>query len=90
MFVTQSSFRRLDTESLFFAFYFQQRKLQQYLAAFELKRRGWEFNYRFMTWIKRELIKETATNGRSVEKMRTYYFDFENEWRIKTSSTMDL
>lgn len=53
-----------------------------------MKKRGWEFNYRFQTWIKREVIKETV-NGRTLEKARTFYFDFENEWKVKTSSTTE-
>ena len=31
-----------------------------------------------------------ASNGKAQEKVRTFYFDFENEWKIKTSSTNDI
>ena len=47
MFLRQSNFYRMDLESLFFSFYYQQGTYQQYLAALELKRRGWEFIIRF-------------------------------------------
>jgi len=50
----QTNFSRFDKESLFFAFYFQQGTYQQYLAALELKKQGWSFNWRFLTWIKKE------------------------------------
>mmetsp|Transcript_27346 Transcript_27346/g.41589 ORF Transcript_27346/g.41589 Transcript_27346/m.41589 type:complete len:89 (+) Transcript_27346:1668-1934(+) len=41
MFARENNFKQLDEESLFFAFYYQQGSYQQYLAALELKRRGW-------------------------------------------------
>ena len=61
------------------------------MAAFELKKRGWEFNYRFQTWTKKQRTKETSQNGRQVfEKIKTYYFDFEHEFKIKASSSNDI
>jgi CCR4-NOT transcription complex subunit 3 len=47
MYNRQSNFQRFDIESLFFAFYYMQGTYQQYLAALELKKRGWEFHIRF-------------------------------------------
>lgn len=44
----------MDLDCLFFAFYYQQGTYQQYLAAQELKSRGWEFQTRFLTWMKKE------------------------------------
>lgn len=33
---------------------------------------------------------QELTNGKQTEKVRTLYFDFENEWRVKVSSTNEL
>lgn len=60
----QSNFQRMDLESLFFAFYYQQGTYQQYLAALELKKRGWEFHIRFQTWIKKEVKEEYSRGGK--------------------------
>jgi CCR4-NOT transcription complex subunit 3 len=85
MYNRQSNFQRFDVESLFFAFYYMQNTYQQFLAAQELKLRGWDFHIRFQTWIKKESHKE-VTRGKSVTKTKTIYFDYENEWRVKTSN----
>jgi hypothetical protein len=37
-------------DTLFFIFYFQTGTLQQYLAARELKRQGWRFHKKYLTW----------------------------------------
>ena len=76
----------MDLESLFFAFYFQQGTYQQYLASQVLKKRGWEFHIRFQTWIKKETIQEYTRGGKAQTKTKTIYFDFENEWKVKTSA----
>lgn len=54
MYNRQSNFIKMDLDCLFFAFYYQQGTYQQYLAAQELKSRGWEFHTRFLTWMKKE------------------------------------
>ena len=64
MYNRQSNFLRMDIESLFFAFYYQQGTYQQYLAALELKKRGWEFHVRFQTWIKKEVTQEYSRGGK--------------------------
>mmetsp|Transcript_9388 Transcript_9388/g.15827 ORF Transcript_9388/g.15827 Transcript_9388/m.15827 type:complete len:111 (-) Transcript_9388:149-481(-) len=85
MFSRQLHFQKLDLDSLFYAFYFQQSRYQQYLAAVELKLRGWEFNYRFNTWVKRETVVDQSQNGKRKEKQKTLYFDYEHNWSILTS-----
>jgi CCR4-NOT transcription complex subunit 3 len=64
MYNRQSNFMRMDLESLFFAFYYQQGTYQQYLAALELKQRGWEFHIRFQTWMKKEVTHEYTRGGK--------------------------
>lgn len=80
----------MDLESLFFAFYYQQGTYQQYLAALELKKRGWEFHIRFQTWIKKEVTQEYSRGGKQQTKVKTIYFDFENEWKTKTSVNNEI
>lgn len=43
-------FEKLDSEALFFAFYYQPGSLQQYLAARELKRQSWRYHKQHGAW----------------------------------------
>lgn len=59
------NFRQMDVETLFFAFYYQKGTYQQFLAAQELKRRGWEFHMRFLTWMKKDTSETTGGKGKN-------------------------
>lgn len=87
----QSNFLKMDVDCLFFAFYYQQGTYQQYLAAQELKSRGWAFHTRFLTWMKRDSATQpnrqsSSSRGAKQSKPKTSYFDFEGDWRIKNSN----
>lgn len=43
-------FEKLETEALFFAFYYQPETYQQYLAARELKRQSWRYHKQHGAW----------------------------------------
>jgi CCR4-NOT transcription complex subunit 3 len=43
-------FEKVDTDTLFFIFYYQQGTFQQYLAAKELKRRAWRYEASTKLW----------------------------------------
>ena len=43
-------FEKLETEALFFAFYYQPDSFQQYLAARELKRQSWRYHKQHGAW----------------------------------------
>lgn len=43
-------FEKLDTEALFFAFYYMPGTHQQYLAARELKRQSWRYHKQHGAW----------------------------------------
>lgn len=43
-------FEKLNTDTLFLIFYYQQGSYQQYLAARELKRQSWRYHKKYMTW----------------------------------------
>lgn len=89
MFNRESSFAKMELESLFFAFYYQQCSQQQYLAAIELKQRGWLFNKRFSTWIKKE-IESSQGKGSKASRALTLYFDFEHEFKVRVSTSEEI
>eukprot|EP01126_Amoeba_proteus_P031167 TRINITY_DN30655_c0_g1_i1.p2 TRINITY_DN30655_c0_g1~~TRINITY_DN30655_c0_g1_i1.p2 ORF type:complete len:138 (-),score=19.16 TRINITY_DN30655_c0_g1_i1:81-494(-) len=69
-----SMFERLDTDTLFFIFYYLQGSYQQYLAAKELKRRAWRYHKKYLTWFQRhEEPKEITLD---YEQGTYIYFDY--------------
>lgn len=67
-------FERLDSDALFFSFYFQQGTRQQYLAARELKRANWRFHKKHNTWFARQEEPKVVTE--EFEQGAYLYFDF--------------
>lgn len=69
-------FLKFDPDTLFFIFYYQQGTLQQYLAAKELKRQGWRFHKKYLTWFQRhdepKVVNDEAETGTFI------YFDYAN------------
>lgn len=82
-------FEKLDVDSLFFIFYYQQGSYQQYLAARELKRRTWGYHKKYKTWFKRH--EEPQVTGEDYEQGTFVYFDYETGWcqRIKSEFTFE-
>ncbi|XP_024971238.1 general negative regulator of transcription subunit 3-like isoform X2 [Cynara cardunculus var. scolymus] len=81
----------IGTDTLFFAFYYQQNTYQQYLAAKELKKQSWRYHKKYNTWFQRHEEPKFATDD--YEQGTYVYFDFhigndemQNGWcqRIKT------
>ncbi|KAL5062166.1 hypothetical protein RYX36_023903, partial [Vicia faba] len=62
------------TDTLFFAFYYQQNTYQQYLAAKELKKQSWRYHRKYNTWFQRHEEPKVATND--FEQGTYVYFDF--------------
>ncbi|XP_020275994.1 CCR4-NOT transcription complex subunit 3-like isoform X2 [Asparagus officinalis] len=89
------SIEQLGTDTLFFAFYYQQNTYQQYLAARELKRYSWRYHRKYNTWFQRH-AEPNVTND-EYEKGTYVYFDFhiadepQNGWcqRIKNEFTFE-
>ncbi|CAI9102945.1 OLC1v1001347C6 [Oldenlandia corymbosa var. corymbosa] len=83
------------TDTLFFAFYYQQNTYQQYLAAKELKKQSWRYHRKYNTWFQRHKEPEVATDD--FEQGTYVYFDFhiandeQHGWcqRIKTEFTFE-
>ncbi|KAL4200322.1 hypothetical protein AMTRI_Chr03g55810 [Amborella trichopoda] len=87
---------RVDSDTLFFAFYNQQNTYQQYLAARELKRQSWRYHKKYNTWFQRH--EEPKITTHDFEQGTYVYFDFHitndefpQGWcqRIKTEFTFE-
>jgi NOT2 / NOT3 / NOT5 family len=61
-------FEKLDSEALFFSFYYQPGSYQQYLAARELKRQSWRYHKQHGAWFQ-VCIHKTLVWGRAVASM---------------------
>mmetsp|Transcript_12208 Transcript_12208/g.23153 ORF Transcript_12208/g.23153 Transcript_12208/m.23153 type:complete len:481 (-) Transcript_12208:1021-2463(-) len=84
MLQTPAHFQRLELDTLFFIFYHQQGTYAQYLAALELKRKGWKYHKKYRTWF---LLHVEPKKLNSDSETGTYvYFDYETGWcqRIKS------
>ncbi|KAL7194154.1 hypothetical protein ACSBR1_034546 [Camellia fascicularis] len=84
------------TDTLFFAFYYQQNTYQQYLAAKELKKQSWRYHRKYNTWFQRHEEPKVTTD--EYEQGTYVYFDFhitndemQHGWcqRIKTEFTFE-
>ncbi|XVE89803.1 hypothetical protein DITRI_Ditri20bG0024100 [Diplodiscus trichospermus] len=84
------------TDTLFFAFYYQQNTYQQYLASKELKKQSWRYHRKYNTWFQRHEEPKIATD--EFEQGTYVYFDFhvanddhQHGWcqRIKTEFTFE-
>lgn len=53
-------FEKLDTEALFFAFYYMPGTHQQYLAARELKRQSWRYHKQHGAWFQVRLCLQNV------------------------------
>ncbi|XP_057508966.1 general negative regulator of transcription subunit 3-like isoform X1 [Actinidia eriantha] len=62
------------TDTLFFAFYYQQNTYQQYLAAKELKKQSWRYHRKYSTWFQRHEEPKVTTD--EYEQGSYIYFDF--------------
>ncbi|KAF5941276.1 hypothetical protein HYC85_022443 [Camellia sinensis] len=63
------------TDTLFFAFYYQQANTyQQYLAAKELKKQSWRYHRKYNTWFQRHEEPKVTTD--EYEQGTYVYFDF--------------
>ncbi|MES1917412.1 MAG: hypothetical protein MHM6MM_009140, partial [Cercozoa sp. M6MM] len=70
---------RLETDTLFFAFYFQQGTYAQYLAARSLKNmHQWRYHQRYLTWFQRH--DEPAITTDEYERGDYIYFDYDSNW----------
>ena len=72
---TPSTLKRMELDTLFFIFYYQQGTYAQYLGAKELKEKSWRFHKRYITWFQRHEQPKEITEEYELGCYR--YFDFE-------------
>ncbi|KAH8703229.1 CCR4-NOT transcription complex, subunit 3 [Talaromyces proteolyticus] len=70
--------QRIDTDTLFYIFYYQQGTYRQYLAAKSLKNQSWRFHKQFQTWFQRHEEPKTITE--EYEQGTYRFFDYESTW----------
>ncbi|EEH03193.1 CCR4-NOT transcription complex [Histoplasma capsulatum G186AR] len=69
---------RIDTDTLFYIFYYRQASYQQYLAAKSLKNQSWRFHKQYQTWFQRHEEPKTITE--EFEQGTYRFFDYESTW----------
>jgi CCR4-NOT transcription complex subunit 3 len=71
-------YSRIETDTLFYAFYYRQGTYQQNLAAKALKSQSWRFHKQYQTWFQRH---EEPKNITEEYEQGTYrFFDYESTW----------
>lgn len=72
---------RIDTDTLFYLFYYRQGSYQQYLAAKALKNQSWRFHKQYQTWFQRHEEPKTITE--EFEQGTYRFFDYESTWLVR-------
>jgi CCR4-NOT transcription complex subunit 3 len=79
-------YSRIETDTLFYAFYYRQGTYQQFLAAKALKSQSWRFHKQYQTWFQRH---EEPKNITEEYEQGTYrFFDYESTWYVKTERNL--
>lgn len=71
-------YNKIDTDSLFYSFYYRQNTYQQYLAAKALKGQSWRFHKQYQTWFQRHEEPKHITED--FEEGTYRFFDYESTW----------
>ncbi|KAI5795144.1 Not1 N-terminal domain, CCR4-Not complex component-domain-containing protein [Geopyxis carbonaria] len=77
-------YKKIDSDTLFYVFYYRQGTYQQYLAAKELKRQSWRFHKQYQTWFQRHEEPKTITE--EYEQGTYRFFDYESTWMNRRKS----
>ncbi|KAH6621774.1 CCR4-NOT transcription complex [Boeremia exigua] len=77
-------YSRIETDALFYAFYYRQNTYQQYLAAKALKSQSWRFHKQYQTWFQRHEEPKAITED--YEQGTYRFFDYESTWLVKTGT----
>ena len=80
-----SLYSKIDTDTLFYIFYYRQNTYQQYMAAKALKSQSWRFHKQYQTWFQRHEEPKTITE--EFEQGTYRFFDYESTWLVKTRRT---
>ena len=79
-----SLYSKIDTDTLFYIFYYRQNTFLQYLAAKSLKSQSWRFHKQYQTWFQRHEEPKTITE--EFEQGTYRFFDYESTWSAKIRS----
>ncbi|KAI9715199.1 MAG: general negative regulator of transcription subunit 5 [Chrysothrix sp. TS-e1954] len=71
-------YHKIDTDALFYSFYYRQGTHQQYLAARALKHQSWRFHKQYQTWFQRHEEPKHITED--YEQGTYRFFDYESTW----------
>lgn len=71
-------YKRMDTDTLFYTFYYAQNTYQQFLAAKALKQQSWRFHKQYSTWFQRHEEPKKITD--EFEQGTYRFFDYESTW----------
>ncbi|KAF4120013.1 CCR4-NOT transcription complex subunit 3 [Geosmithia morbida] len=71
-------YSRIDTDTLFYVFYYKQGTPHQYLAAKALKDQSWRFHKQYQTWFQRHEEPKSITD--EFEQGTYRFFDYESTW----------
>lgn len=75
-----SLYGKIDTDTLFYIFYYRQNTYQQYMAAKSLKSQSWRFHKQYQTWFQRHEEPKTITE--EYEQGTYRFFDYESTWYV--------
>lgn len=73
---------KIDTDALFYSFYYRQGSYQQYLAAKALKSQSWRFHKQYQTWFQRHEEPKSITED--YEQGTYRFFDYESTWYVNS------
>ena len=76
-----SLYSKIDTDTLFYIFYYRQNTYQQYMAAKSLKSQSWRFHKQYQTWFQRHEEPKTITE--EFEQGTYRFFDYESTWYVE-------
>lgn len=79
-----SLYSKIDTDTLFYIFYYRQNTYQQYMAAKSLKSQSWRFHKQYQTWFQRHEEPKTITE--ESERGTYRFFDYESTWSVDDKS----
>ena len=83
-----SLYGKIDTDTLFYIFYYRQNTYQQYMAAKSLKSQSWRFHKQYQTWFQRHEEPKTITE--EYEQGTYRFFDYESTWYEKPSTIINI
>ena len=83
-----SLYSKIDTDTLFYIFYYRQNTYQQYMAAKSLKSQSWRFHKQYQTWFQRHEEPKTITE--EYEQGTYRFFDYESTWYEIFPQWLDL